>query len=380
MALTSSIQKEFTKEAMRRRIPITANLELLPVCNLNCKMCYIRMSMDQVREKGGLIPAEQWLDLAHQLRNAGTLFLLLTGGEVFLYPRFRELYEAIYQMGFIITINTNATLIDEETAAWLAMYPPKCVSISLYGASDEVYEGLCGQKGMFTRVDRAARLLLSKGVNIEFKTIITPLNRKDFPNLLAYVRKMGVHYESDTYAFPPSRKVECKEQIRFTPEEAVECRFERNRLMSDKDMFVKEVVQHLYKYETTRNSPCGDVYGFTCGAANCSCWITWQGQMTPCALVNEPCTQPFDKGFAAAWDELKEISDHILMSPDCSHCEKRHVCMTCAASNYTESGSFQKKAEYQCRMTQKTLDDMYRMVNEWGIDIPELIERKEEHK
>lgn len=370
------IQRKLIEEGMRRREPITVILELLPVCNLNCKMCYIRMDMQQAKEKGGLRTKEEWLTLARELREAGTLFLLLTGGEVFLYPEFRELYEELYRMGFIITINTNATLLDEDTVMWLKKFPPKCVSISLYGASDETYEAQCGQKGMFTKVDRAVRLLLLNRVKIEFKTVVTPLNRQDMIACCAYAQQMGVFYKTDMYAFPPSRKFGNVEQIRFTPEEAVECRFERNRTISDKETFVKNVVEHLYKYEMTKDKPGEDLYGFTCGAANCSCWITWQGRMTPCALLEEPCTSPFEQGFLPAWNKLKETCDQILMSSECSHCDKRSVCTTCPAANLTESGSFQKKAEYKCRMTEKTLEDMYHMVNEWGIDIHQYMREK----
>ena len=166
MAFSSKMKKTIMKEATKQQVLIGTSFELLPVCNLNCRMCYIRMDMEQVRQNGGLKTYEEWIELAKELREAGVLFLLLTGGEVFLYPHFRELYEALYDMGFVITINTNGTLINEEIVQWLKQRLPKCVSISLYGASDETYEALCGRKGMFTRVDRAAKLLMENGIRI----------------------------------------------------------------------------------------------------------------------------------------------------------------------------------------------------------------------
>ena len=75
--------------------------------------------MRHVEEQGGLRTAEEWLDLARQMKDAGVLFLLLTGGEVFLYPRFKELYIELHKMGFVITINTNGTMIDENVVQWL---------------------------------------------------------------------------------------------------------------------------------------------------------------------------------------------------------------------------------------------------------------------
>lgn len=217
MAFTSRMARILKEEATQRRQLITANLELLPVCNLNCQMCYIRKSMAEVNEEGGLKSVEEWLELAKELRQAGVLFLLLTGGEPFIYSGFRELYEALYKMGFIITINSNATMINRETVEWLGNNPPKCISISLYGASDETYENLCGKKGMFGRIDTAIELLQNKNINIELKTVLNPMNLHEEDKCRQYAETRGVFYESTYYTYPAVRRKERTQQIRFTP-------------------------------------------------------------------------------------------------------------------------------------------------------------------
>ena len=63
--------------------------------------------------------AEEWIDLSRQARDAGVLYVLLTGGEVFLRSDFRQIYEAISEMGFSVQIYTNGTLITPEIAKWL---------------------------------------------------------------------------------------------------------------------------------------------------------------------------------------------------------------------------------------------------------------------
>ena len=377
MALENKIQKMLIGEARKHRQAITVNLELLPMCNLDCKMCYIHTDASIVNSKGGLKTVAEWVDFAKELKEAGVLFLLLTGGEVFLYPEFRRLYSELSAMGFIITINTNATMIDEEVVAWLCQYPPKCVSISLYGASDESYEAICGRKGMFTRVDRAAKLLLANHIRFEFKTMLTPLNVHDADACYAYAKQFGVYYEQASYAFPASRKMIREEQIRFTAEDAARETIEINKRMSSPESFQDRFVEHLQKYENTRCNGVSDLHGFTCGATNSSCWITWQGHMTPCAMLEEPYTLPFEQGFSAAWEELKEKCDRILMSPKCSHCDKRAVCTVCSAACYAETGSFEKHSPYHCRMTEYTLESMERQVKEWGIE-DRIVRRNEE--
>ena len=73
------------------------------------------MEKSQAEKRGGLRSIEEWLHIANQLQEIGTLFILLTGGEPLLYPDFKELYIRLKEKGFILTINTNATLIDDET-------------------------------------------------------------------------------------------------------------------------------------------------------------------------------------------------------------------------------------------------------------------------
>lgn len=367
MGVTNSIQQMLCQEAAKRRKAITVNLELLPVCNLDCKMCYIRTDMEETKKQGGIKRKEEWLALAKELRAEGTLFLLLTGGEVFLYPEFRQLYEELYRMGFIITINTNATLIDEKTVLWLSQLPPKCVSISLYGISDDTYESLCGKKGMFSRVDRAARLLLEKGIRIEFKMVQTPDNVHDTDKCYEYSQSLGVHFEASAYAFPAARKIDGKKQVRFSPVDAVYYKLMNRRRETSLEGFLSGIYEHLNRFEETREIPGGDVYGFTCGATNSTCWITWKGHMTPCAMLETPYTLPFKDGFLAAWEELKIKCDRILMSPKCSHCEKREVCTVCPAANYAEMGCFEKASTYHCQMTDLTLESMQRLVTEYQL-------------
>ena len=358
MGLSNHIADLLIKKAKASRTPITVNFELLPVCNLNCKMCYIRTDWKTVQDAGGLRNADEWIKLAEELYESGTLFLLLTGGEIFLYPEFKRLYIELYKMGFVITLNTNATLIDEKVVEWLEQYPPKCVSISLYGSNNKVYENLCGQKGMFTRVDHALELLQKAHIAVECKTILPPLNYMDLENCWKYVQRKNIPYEAATYSFPATRRCDRENQIRFTPKEAVECTFMRNRIMSSEEEYKEEIEKYLQKYYNARDIEGREHYGFSCSASNTSCWINWQGVMTPCGMLNSPVAYPFEIGFFPAWEELKKQTDGIKISSKCSHCDKRQICTVCPAAAYGETGDIGGTSEYHCEMTELLLTEM----------------------
>lgn len=114
----SSVERALINRAKEKKVPINGSLELLPLCNMNCDMCYVRLSREEMERKGRLCTADEWLEIGRQMKESGVLFLLLTGGEPLLFPDFKRMYLELRGMGFILTINTNGTLIDEEWAVF----------------------------------------------------------------------------------------------------------------------------------------------------------------------------------------------------------------------------------------------------------------------
>lgn len=147
----SSLEHAMIQRAKQQKIPINGSLELLPLCNMNCDMCYVRLTREEMEAAGRLRSLQEWLDLGQQMADAGTLFLLLTGGEPLLYPDFKILFQKLKQMGMFLTINTNGTLIDEDWADFFEEYKPRRINITLYGADASAYEKLCHYPEGFSR-------------------------------------------------------------------------------------------------------------------------------------------------------------------------------------------------------------------------------------
>lgn len=175
----TTLERMLLDRAKRARTPANGSIELLPLCNMNCDMCYVRLSRREMEAQGRLRTAEEWLEVGRQMKEAGVLFLLLTGGEPFLYPEFRKVYLGLRQMGMILTINTNGTLIDEDLAAFFGKYKPRRVNITLYGADDGAYERLCHYPGGYEETLRGIRLLREQGVDVKVGGSLTPANQKD---------------------------------------------------------------------------------------------------------------------------------------------------------------------------------------------------------
>ena len=177
------------RKASAAGIPLSGTFELTPVCNMDCKMCYVRLSQQAQEAIAPLAEAKQWLELAGKAKAEGMLYLLLTGGEPFLHPQFRQIMEGLHKMGFLITINSNGTMIDETVIKWLRNCPPVRINISLYGASDDTYTRLCGNPRGFTQTTKAIRLLREAGISVKLNCSLTPHNGADLPEMVAFAKE-----------------------------------------------------------------------------------------------------------------------------------------------------------------------------------------------
>lgn len=177
-------------DAMPERYPINATFELTLRCNLKCKMCLFRHSDEEnAHLAAGELTAAQWADMAQQLWDAGTLNLLITGGEPMLRKDFCEIYSSIYRLGFIITLYTNATMVTDRILQTLRQYPPHRIGITIYGASNRTYQNLCGCEDGFDRAMEGIRKLATLPSTLEFRTTLVQDNYQDLDAITELVTK-----------------------------------------------------------------------------------------------------------------------------------------------------------------------------------------------
>ena len=338
------------RKAAAAGVPLSGTFELTPVCNMDCKMCYVRLSAKQQRSIGPLADADQWLSLARDAQKAGMLYLLLTGGEPFLHPQFRQILEGLHKMGFIISVNSNGTLIDETVVEWLKQCPPARINISLYGASDETYARLCGNPNGFQQATKAISMLQEAGIGVKLNCSLTPENAEDLPVIAEFAREKGLVLQVATYMFPPTRKnsESIGKNHRFSPEDAAYYMALADYLTLGKERFLAGGYSEVMDPE----EPCADLGDdIRCRAGKCSFWVTWQGKMMPCGMFpvrNAP--NVFQMPFPKAWQTVKDGSSIIRLPAQCAACNVKDTCRACAAMVFTESGCFDKVPQYRCDM------------------------------
>lgn len=324
------------------------------------------MSEAEMRARGREYTAEEWIEMGKACAKEGMLFLLLTGGEPFLRKDFRQIYTELKKLGLLISINTNATLIDEETVEWLKKDPPMKVNVTLYGGGNETYKKLCGHPTGYDAATKAIDLMHDAGIFLNINASFTKYNLDDMEDIFAFGKSREIQVNAATYMFPPVRSAKngvTDDEVRFTAEEAGKA-----RAMADKYRLSKEEFEIRLKAlhegrddfmggeeecERTPDEKMG------CMAGRSSFWMTWDGRMTPCGMMNEPVARPFEIGFSDAWKSIYQATDEILLPSECKNCKKRFACMMCGALTIAEGGGCSyKKPEYLCRQTEVFLEEM----------------------
>ena len=352
----TTVERMLLDQARRTRTPANGSIELLPLCNMNCDMCYVRLSREEMEAKGRLRTADEWLEIGRQMKDAGVLFLVLTGGEPFLYPDFRRLYLELRKMGMIITINTNGTLINEDLAEFFGKYKPRRVNITLYGTDEETYDKLCHYPGGYEKTLRGIRLLREQGVDVKVGGSLARANRDDLDKLLDIGEELDIPVRVDTYMIPATRERDLpyNMQSRLNPEEAARARILALKREMGPEVFPQYVCQSVERADHPEPAEAKPGH-MSCMAGQCSFTINWQGEMRPCVILTEPAISVFEVGFKAAWKYIVEETHKILLNEKCSTCHMRHLCRTCAASALLETGSYDGVPDYMCRYAGESL-------------------------
>lgn len=352
------------RKASQKKVPLFGTFELSPVCNFACKMCYIRRTAEQVRREGKcLIPWEKWLELARACREEGMLYLLLTGGEPFLYPGFRELYEQLHQMGFLIYINTNGTMINEETVRWLKLHAPCRVNITLYGSSRETYQRICGHADGYDRAMNAIRILKEAGIAVVINASMIPENEQDLESIMEIGKSLNINTRVATYMFPPMRREREQNDSRFTPEQSARMYIRKLKCRFTPEEYCGYFREQLGKVQS--EDAADDAWGthreefMRCRAGRSTFWVNWEGEMTACGMLEFPVkVYPFREPFRECWKTLTERVRSTPVLNGCAGCENRELCNPCVAMIYGETGTVDQKAPYMCQLSEEIRKQM----------------------
>lgn len=357
MGKKASISKGLINMAAMSHTPISAGFELTARCTLRCKMCYI-VSDNYTPCKEKELTAQQWIDIAREGVKLGLLYVQLTGGEAMMRSDFREIYTALHKMGLKITLNTNATLIDDDAIEFFKKYPPIKFSVSLYGASDKTYEELCGLKNGYTLVTERIEKLKKAELNVKINLTLTKYNVHDAQAICEFARDRGIPLNPMSYTFPPESSSDITtDDTRLNASDAAKVYLLCDSVTLPKEKFydkVSALSQRALPWESVGIKSRKKSNKLQCQAASSSYWITWQGEMLPCVTLSSIKEYPLEIGLKEAWERIVKRTDEAVRFPDeCVECSMRDICFACPGYFYAETGDTNTLAPNICKYIEK---------------------------
>lgn len=388
--MSLELEKHLVARANEAFEPLTANFELTPLCNLHCDMCFVRLSRQQAEERGGLRDADSWLAIARQLQQMGTLFILLTGGEPMLHPEFHRIYTTLRSMGFIITLNTNGTMITEEMCRDTFREKPRRMNVTLYGSNADTYGRLCHNREGYERTVNGLRLLRKYDIDTKLNLSMVRENSADYDDIMSLADQLGIPVVSNSYMFPVQRTL-CGRathvvESRLPAKEAAVFNnlFYRYKKGDDYSEYAKQAV-----FKALEGSPSAEGTTLNCRAGRSSMWVSWQHHITPCSMMDIPCVDLWNgttKGFdlntfthastdvddhapeekesghpslppgdmKSAWEWITTSCLAFPAIEECKGCKLHHICQVCYAGaihELRECGSL----SYLCDMAHEEL-------------------------
>ena len=285
--------------------PFRGQIELTYRCNLHCVHCYtdcFNNSADIKKE----MTTDMIFRLIDEIHDAGCLWLCFTGGEIFMRKDFFEIYGYAKKKGFLISLFTNMTGVDESIVNQLAENPPFVIETSCHGVG-ETFDRITQVAGSFERFDSAIRLFLRHGLQIRVKTKAMTLNRGELGKIKTYIESLGLEFGVSTDIQPDLKGSSKTTAYSLTP---------------------KEIVALEIQGRTCETLGKPNPHIYHCGCGSNSFLIGAHGKLASCVFSRQfeedlRC-QPFQQSLEVVF--LKVRSAVFLGNSPCRDCKIMHLC------------------------------------------------------
>ena len=381
-----------TTDACRQRIPIHAQVELTYRCPLRCEHCYLQ---SEKPNKGRELTTRQMCDFLDQWAELGGLFLLLTGGEVFLRKDFKDIFNHARRLRLAVSLLTTG--YGQSVSDWLYLIERGLdqVQISLYGPDASIHDAFTGVVGSFDYAWNALLLLKRHGVQVR---AAIGVNRGNFAFVQALTNRLegeGIRFNFNTDMLPlrdgqrvfrvmPLEKTEFEELVRMYPDHWAHghmkgktlddppCNAARAMLALDPYgrlspcLMWREFAGSIVDQEDCESSDNGAVDSLNIVVYN-SCNILKSNDNNEDMNVNNPVNNPVDNlvdksvdnfvdnSLAQLWHTSEVFLSAAKLSmtdlEDCASCEQRELCRRCTGLDMQRGFSKKEHSLVDCWQT-----------------------------
>jgi len=344
------VMDRWIRETVNRHLPWSVHVDLTYRCNERCIHCYLD------HEDHGEMNTAEIKNVLGQLAQSGTLFLTLSGGEIFLREDIFELIEFARGLHFDISLKTNALLIDAKRACKLRDLAVRRIQVSIYSAEPEVHDAITKVRGSLVRSLAAIRFLQAQGLQVKIACPLMKQNLMAYRNVQALAEELGVPYVMDLTITPKMDGDMSLLQLRNSAEELLPVLQDPilNPHSCSRDAAQSAVIPTGSVTSSGMESSAYD--DIPCSAGHNSCYISPYGDVYPCVQMPVATGNVRRQPFEDIWQHSSEMNRVRAVResqlPVCSTCSIRKYCERCPGLAQMEGGDLLGAYERACELAE----------------------------
>jgi radical SAM protein with 4Fe4S-binding SPASM domain len=309
--------------------------ELTARCNLRCRHCYLRDELTPTSvHPAHELNTQECLQVIDQFEEANVFHATVLGGEPFARPDILEILRYMGERKFWTRVDTNCTLINEDTARELADIGIKGMNVSLDGPLAGVNDAIRG-RGSFEKAVQGINHLRRFGVPFYIGMTVNKINYTFVEKMAEFCFDMGAEHASFTlYIDFSSNRFSSllrmgKEEIFATARtvQKIKGRFPKG--------FVSTDIHENLKFLSNESKDTATNHRFVrCGLGKSQLVILNNGDVIPCTYMRDICVGNVMKTHlqeipdSAAFEEVKNLRKITIddANEKCAACEWKYLC------------------------------------------------------
>ena len=270
----------------------------------------------------------------------GTLYLGLSGGEIFLREDFFEIAEYARNQHFALNISTNGTMIDDKIADKLSNLSPNRVSLSVYSTNPKIHDKITGVPGSLEKTIKAAKTLKNRNLHIRIAHVIMKQNINEYLNVYQIAKKLDAEFQADPQITPKTdgNMLPLNNQINED---------ELYKILAD------PILNKHLRDEASEALSDNFFSDLPCSAAQNFCYISPYADVFPCVQFPLLCGNLKKESLKEIWynsqQMLKAGSLRMSNLPVCSRCEIIDYCRYCPGLSILEENDIMTPPSKCCK-------------------------------
>lgn len=327
----SNLRAKYENIALEKLYPFSIHWDITSKCNFKCLHCCVKDRNHIDSDVSG----NDVVDRLKILKTLGAYIVSFTGGEPLLYKDIYMVLQNARELGYEVHLLTNGSCLNDDIISLCKKYDI-LISLSLYGASEDTYEKITGNKTNFDKVITNINKLHENKNKYNFTLNLLKENINEIERINNICNKYG-------------KKAEHNIEISSTLLGSTETNSHQINLDDINSIKGKINLIGGKDFNKKRN------WNHICKVGRSVISIRPTGDITPCYHFPEVIGNIFSDDINGLWNnnlllnKLREIESSVF--EDCINCELSNYCDICLGKNYRENNSMYIPSKNTCQTT-----------------------------